>query len=123
MPLVNMKNRSNYAPTTPPLATIWHGYWRPARRRGPQRAHAVEMASRADRLAGGKDPVIAGTLAAACAEAGRFSEAVASETRARDLATAQGNAALAQSLDQRLGLFRAGSPFRDPTPLSTGNGK
>ena len=84
---------------------------------------AVELASRADRLLGGKNPVIAGTLAVAYAEAGKFSEAVAAASRARDLAEAQQNSALVRSLDERLRLFRAGQPFRDAAPLSSGEGK
>ena len=91
-----------------------------ALRNGPR---AVELALRADRLAGGRDPIIAGTLAVACAEAGRYSEAVAAASRARDLAEARKNSALVQSLDERLKLFRAGQPFRDTAPSSTGDGK
>ena len=86
-------------------------------------ARAVELASRADRLLGGKNPVIAGTLAVALAEAGKFPEAVAAASRARDLAEAQQNSALVRSLDGRLKLFRAGQPFRDATTFSSGEGK
>jgi tetratricopeptide (TPR) repeat protein len=89
-------------------------------RNGPR---AVDLASRADRLQGGKNPVIAGTLAIACAEAGNFSDAVAAASRARDLAEAQKNSALVQSLDQQLKLFRAGLPFRDTTDAAQGDGK
>jgi len=89
-------------------------------RNGPR---AVELAARADRLLGGKNPVAAGTLAVAYAEAGRFSEAVAAAARARELAEAQKNSALVQSLEQRLSLFRAGMPFRDMAPLSPRPGK
>ena len=91
-----------------------------ALRNGPR---AVELASRADRLLGGKNPVIAGTLAVALAEAGKFPEAVAAASRARDLAEAQQNPALVRSLDGRLMLFRAGQPYRDAAPLSSGEGK
>jgi tetratricopeptide (TPR) repeat protein len=89
-------------------------------RNGPR---AVELAARADRLLGGKNPVAAGTLAVAYAEAGRFSEAVAAAARARELAEAQKNSALVQSLEQRLSLFRAGMPFRDTAPVAPGEGK
>jgi Flp pilus assembly protein TadD len=76
-------------------------------------ARAVELAQQAERLSGGKDPSILGTLAAAYAEAGRFAEAVAVAQRALDLAIAQANTQQAEALRARLGLYRKGSPFRD----------
>jgi tetratricopeptide (TPR) repeat protein len=85
-------------------------------------ARAVEIASRADRLAGGKDPVVAGTLAVAWAEAGRFSAAMEAASRARDLAQAQTNSALIRLLDERIRLFQAGLPFRDAPRRSNGDG-
>ena len=77
-------------------------------------ARAVELAQQAERLSGGKDPPILGTLAAAYAEAGRFSEAVATAQRALELATAQANTTLAEDLRARISLYQAGSPYRDP---------
>jgi tetratricopeptide (TPR) repeat protein len=76
-------------------------------------ARAVELALQAERLSGGKDPSILGTLAAAYAEAGRFSEAVATAQRALELATAQANTAQVETLRARISLYQAGSPFRD----------
>jgi tetratricopeptide (TPR) repeat protein len=76
-------------------------------------ARAVELALQAERASGGKDPSILGTLAAAYAEAGRFSEAVAAAQRALDLASAQANTAQAETLRARLGLYQKGCPFRD----------
>jgi Flp pilus assembly protein TadD len=92
---------------------------------GPQASvrnggRAVELAQQAERLSGGKDPSILGTLAAAYAEAGRFPEAVATAQRALELATAQANLAQAEALRARIGLYRAGSPFRDPDLLPRG---
>ena len=52
-------------------------------RNGPE---AVELAQRAVRLSGGRQPAILSTLAAAYAEAGRFSEAVETAQQALDLA-------------------------------------
>ncbi len=89
-------------------------------RNGPR---AVDLASRADRLVGGKDAVIAGTLAVARAEAGEFAGAVEAASRARDLAKAQTNAALVRSLEERLKLFQAGLPFRDRPSPSAGDGQ
>lgn len=83
-------------------------------------ARAVELAQQAERISGGKDPALIGTLAAAYAEAGRFPEAVASARRALDLAAAQSNTAQVEALRGRLKLYEAGAPFRDTelTPRS-----
>lgn len=74
---------------------------------------AVELAEQVDRLAGGKNPVAAATLAAACAETGKFPEAVAHVQRAIQLAGSQNNAAAVAALEAQLKLYQAGSPFRD----------
>jgi tetratricopeptide (TPR) repeat protein len=74
---------------------------------------AVELAQAANQLAGGKDPIITGTLAAAYAEAGRLSEAVTTARQALQLATAQTNTAAINDLRAQLGLYQAGLPFRD----------
>jgi tetratricopeptide (TPR) repeat protein len=75
---------------------------------------AVELATQADELAGGDNPIILHTLAAAFAEAGRFSEAVATAQRALHLAEAQTNTTLAGQLQSELKLYQAGSPFHSP---------
>jgi Flp pilus assembly protein TadD len=75
---------------------------------------AVELARRADDLVGGENPVILHTLAAAYAEAGRFSEAVETAQRALYLAEAQSNTTLAGQLQSEMKLFQAGSPFHTP---------
>jgi cytochrome c-type biogenesis protein CcmH/NrfG len=74
----------------------------------------VELAQQAGRLTGGQNPSVLGTLAAAYAEAGRFPEAVAAAQRALELATARAAAVQVESLRARLGLYQAGSPYRDP---------
>jgi protein O-mannosyl-transferase len=76
-------------------------------------ARAVQLAEQADLLSGSKNPAIAGTLAAAYAEAGRFSEAVATAQRALGLAKAQTNDALIDALQSQIRLYQAGSPTRD----------
>jgi tetratricopeptide (TPR) repeat protein len=76
-------------------------------------ARAVELAEQAERLSGGKNPAILGTLAAAYAEAGRLAQAVATAQRALELATAQTNSADVEALRAQIGLYQAGSPFRD----------
>ncbi len=77
-------------------------------------ARAVDLAQQAERLSGGKDPMILGTLAAAYAEAGRFAEAVKTARQALALAAAQGNSAHVATLQAALAVYEKGSPFRDP---------
>jgi tetratricopeptide (TPR) repeat protein len=76
-------------------------------------AKAVELAERAVWLSGGSDPLFVGTLAAAYAEAGQFSEAVKTAQQARQLAAAQPNTPLLGALQTQIGLYRAGVPFRE----------
>jgi tetratricopeptide (TPR) repeat protein len=71
----------------------------------PLAEHAVELTS-------AHEPAILGTLAAVYAETGRFDKAIELEKRAAELATQQGNAALAQSLDARLALYQDKTPIR-----------
>ena len=52
-----------------------------------------------------------GTLAAAYAEAGRFSQAVKTARRAADLATRQKKTDLAKSMQAKIKLYEAGKPF------------
>jgi tetratricopeptide (TPR) repeat protein len=87
-------------------------------RKGPE---AVELAQRAAELSGGKAPEILGTLAAAYAEVGRFAEAVQTARRALDLATQQNKPALAESIEAKIRLYTAETPFRDlpPPPAKT----
>jgi len=74
---------------------------------------AVELARQTDGLSGGRNPMMATTLAAAYAEAGRFPEAITTAQRALQLATSQNDAALVAALKALLKLYQAGSPFRD----------
>jgi tetratricopeptide (TPR) repeat protein len=75
---------------------------------------AVELATRANELTGGENPVILLTLAAAFAETGRFPKAVETAQHALRLAEAQSNTTLAGQLQLELKLYRAGSPFHSP---------
>ena len=79
-------------------------------RNGPQ---AVELAQHANQLAGGENPFILHTLAAAYAEAGRFGEAVASVQKAADLAHAAGRPDFAARLNGELKLYEAGLPLHE----------
>ncbi|MDW8310477.1 MAG: hypothetical protein RMK20_13975, partial [Verrucomicrobiales bacterium] len=82
-------------------------------RDGPE---AMSLAERANELAGGRDPYVWGTLAAACAEAKQFDAAVEAAERALALARQHGNARLAEETVQRLALYRAGKPWHEPAP-------
>jgi len=75
---------------------------------------AVQLARRANELAGGKNPVILGTLAAAFAEAGQFGDAAQSAQKAIALAQAAGRQDLAEHLNGELQLYEAGRPFHQP---------
>lgn len=73
---------------------------------------AVELAERADHLTGNGNASISATLAAAYAEAGRFPNAVETAERALQLATDQGNAALADAIRAQIRLYQSGVPYR-----------
>jgi serine/threonine-protein kinase len=76
-------------------------------------ARAVEVAARAELLSGGEDPVILHTLAAAYAENGQFSQAVATAQRALQLAEQQKKGILVRALPQEISLYRADLPFHE----------
>jgi tetratricopeptide (TPR) repeat protein len=78
-------------------------------RNGPE---AVELAQRAWTLSDGREPAILGTLAAAYAEAGRFPEAVETARKAIALARQQKKHGLTASINAKLPLYQAGTPYR-----------
>jgi tetratricopeptide (TPR) repeat protein len=75
---------------------------------------AVELAQRANQLAGNGNPDFLDTLAIAYADAGRFPEAVETARRALQLAEAQSSASLADAIRSQLELYQAGKPFHLP---------
>jgi Flp pilus assembly protein TadD len=77
---------------------------------------AVRLAERACELTHHDKPLFVGTLAAAYAEAGRFSEAVTTAEKAEQLAAATGLKDLAGKNRQLLELYRAGKPYHEPAP-------
>jgi Flp pilus assembly protein TadD len=77
---------------------------------------AVHCAERASLLPAPKGMCVAGTLAAAYAEAGRFKEAVATAEKAVATETAAGETRFAELNTQLLTLYRAGQPFHEPPP-------
>ncbi len=87
-------------------------------RNGPR---AVELAEKAMRFSGGKIPMVFRIVAAAYAEDGRFSDAIEAARRGADLATSQGNSALAAELRNSIALYEAGRPLRDPSITNSGS--
>ncbi|HWW02773.1 MAG TPA: tetratricopeptide repeat protein [Candidatus Acidoferrum sp.] len=83
---------------------------KPEFRNGPE---AVRMAERACELTGRKQPSMLATLAAACAEDGRFEEAVVAAKQAQALAARAGRAAVAQKCQAVLEAVQSRKPFRE----------
>jgi Tfp pilus assembly protein PilF len=75
---------------------------------------AVRLATRAAELTGRTNFNVLGTLAAAYAEAGQFTNAVTTALRVEQLARATGDTNLIQAKIQRAALFRSGQPVREP---------
>jgi protein O-mannosyl-transferase len=74
---------------------------------------AVSLAERADSLTNGQNHVIAATLAAAYAEAGRLPEAVRAGERAFSIAIREKNEARAAAIKTQVDTYRSGSAYRD----------
>ena len=74
---------------------------------------AVQFAEAANQMTQYKYPDMVDTLAAAYAEAGRFSEALATARRALELARAAGKADLARDIEKRIALYQQGQAYRD----------
>jgi Flp pilus assembly protein TadD len=81
-----------------------------ALRNGPE---AVRLAERACRLTRDQQAFFVGTLAAAYAEAGRFTEAIAAAEKAIRLAQAAGQKEVQQKNQQLLELYRAGRAYHE----------
>ena len=97
------------------LAWIRAANANPALRSGDE---AVHLARRACELTRYQNPMLAGTLAAAYAESGRFDEAVATAQKARDLALASKQKDLADRNRELLELYRARQPYHEPPPIA-----
>jgi tetratricopeptide (TPR) repeat protein len=91
------------------LAGILATHPETAIRSGPE---AVRTAERACKLTGNKNPAYLDTLAAAYAENGNFSNAIAVASQACELAHASGQREVEEHSRRLLELFRAGSVFR-----------
>jgi tetratricopeptide (TPR) repeat protein len=74
---------------------------------------AVELAEKASRLPGGESPIVLRTLAAAYAESSDFVKAIAAAQRAMELATAQGNNSLVETLQHEIELYQTQTAYRE----------
>lgn len=79
-------------------------------RNGPE---AVAVAQRAASLTDSKIPFILDTLAAACAETGRFADAVDVIQRAIGISTDTGDSEGASAMRERLELYQSHQPYRE----------
>ena len=77
---------------------------------------AVGFAQEAVQLSRGREPRFLRTLAAAYAESGRFSEAIAVAEQAAAIATMQAKPDMAKRLEKDLVLFRGNLPLRENPP-------
>ena len=75
-------------------------------------AQAVQFAERANQLSPGT-LVILRTLAASYAEAGRFSDAMATDSQAFQLASSQGNGAFMNVLQHEMEMYKSAQPLRE----------
>ena len=82
-------------------------------------AEAVVLAQRLVNVTGGRDAMTLDTLAAACAEAGKFQDAIVIARRVLQAAIAQGNSAVAAKMQARIELFQSGSAVRDLQTMPT----
>jgi tetratricopeptide (TPR) repeat protein len=103
---------SNYSDAQNNLAWLWATAPSPSMRNGQK---ALVLAQQANRDAGGKDPDILDTLAAACAEAGQFDDARKNAKNAIQLAQAAGNRDQVDQLSGELKLYEAGFPYHQET--------
>ena len=76
-------------------------------------SRAVTLAVKAVQTSGGRDPSFVRTLAAARAEAGQFTEAVATAEAAKALASRQSKPELASRLEEEITLYRARNALRE----------
>ncbi len=75
-------------------------------------ARAVQLAEDVMNRAGHPNAIVLRTLAAAYAETGRFSDAIATAQQAIELARATGNEGLAVDLEKNISAYRANQPLR-----------
>ncbi|PYK82142.1 MAG: hypothetical protein DME41_10625 [Verrucomicrobia bacterium] len=77
---------------------------------------AVELAEQAVLATDGHNPVFLHTLAAAYAENGDFTKAIAAANDALEIANANGITSLAESLRSKIALYQSGLPYHEEPP-------
>ncbi len=82
---------------------------------------AISHADKAWKLTGGKEATMLGTLGAAYAEAGQFTNAIMASQQAIELAQASGNSGFARMNQQLQQLYRAGRAYHEKPRTSTTN--
>ena len=80
---------------------------------------AVKFAERACELTNYKQPGMLDTLAVAYAAVGRFAEAVETAEKALEFALSAGEKDSADEIQKRLQLYKAGQPYRWPSPKAS----
>ncbi len=75
---------------------------------------AIRLAETACRLTEHKDPILLDTLAAACAAAGRFSDAVQYQKLALEILETSKNPAIQADFQKRLALYESGQAYQTP---------
>jgi tetratricopeptide (TPR) repeat protein len=93
------------------LATSWDDDARDGKR-------AVELATKVCELTEFKRPLYLDTLAAACAEAGQFADAVAWQKKALEHPEGFSKEDV-EAMRARLKLYEAGKPFHEPRPIAS----
>ena len=81
---------------------------------------AIKFAQRACELTQYQQPDLLDTLAVAYAATGNFTEAIKTAEKALDLADGAGKKDLVQKIKDRIKLYRAGQPYREPAPNPAG---
>ena len=110
----------NFEPALNNLAWLRATHQDPAFRNGEE---AVRLASRAADLTKRRDSALLDTLAAAYAEAGRFDQAVETMQEAIRLAGELNRTEELEKFRERLDLFQAGQPFRQPLEPPVAEGR
>jgi tetratricopeptide (TPR) repeat protein len=77
------------------------------------KAIGLRLAQQANQLTGGANPTVLHILAAALAQAGKFSEATEMAERSLQLAIAQNDTPLIVTLRTEIGLYQKGLPYRN----------
>jgi tetratricopeptide (TPR) repeat protein len=103
--------RPDYYKALTNLAWIFATSTDAALRRGPR---AVELAEKANRVTGGRDPLVLRTLAAAYANDNRFGQALETSRRALQSAQAARDSELAEEIRREIAFYETGLPYRAP---------